>query len=1068
MRARAVCRSFIAAGFSVPTLPHARAARIPGLVMCLAIGGMSLRPATAQAADSTGFEPASFRTPPSTYRAVPFHSLNDLLDPAELDRQLRAFKEGGFGGVFLHTRSGLLTPYLGEAWFTSVAAAVKTSQEIGCDAWFYDEDRWPSGFAGGIVPRQDPAFRARCLVRVTKDTPVIAPDTLLFEDASYRYVCHVAPLGEAWFNGASWVDLINPATVKAFLDSSYAPYVQKFGGQAHAPGIFTDEPQINTGHVTGAVGGVSFSPVVAAAFKARTGRELAPLLPALFAEVGEWRTVRLEYYRTLADCFERSYSKQIGDYCAAHGLTWTGHYNGEESPTANMLGAGNMMLQYRHMQMPGIDALGLGYYAPHNAKVMTSVANQYDQPRRLSELFGVSGQNLNFEDRLWLTAWHTLMGVNFLCPHLAHYSLKGERKRDCPPTISPHQPYWPYNRICEDYSARLCYFATAGRSEAEVCVLHPIESVYIEHASNRSDKYDGAIDTLLTALLRAHRNFDLGDEQILSEIGKVENGRFVIGAMAYRAVVVPPMLTIRPATLMLLERFAAQGGTVLVAGSYPELIDGRANPDAVSRLKAISQLVPAAGCERALNTSTPPVFTLSGTKADSVWTHLRAVRGGHALQLSNTSRRDSRTLTLRLADARAAVALWNPLTGQCLRLQPAADGAYALAFAPTQTWIVTFGEVAQDMRFDGDDAIPGDRREVIKLDGPWQGRRADPNALILDYARFSTDEGATWSEPEPVLAIHDRFALGTPYHGKLLLKYAADIRDLPVSCRLVVEQPEMYFSIKINGQQVSFAGSASYLDASFRSQDITGLLTAGSNEVVLGLDYISAIPTSPDARARCGTEIESVYLTGDFALKAVPADHPLPTTERNQTGLVTKPVHSFKRFSLVAESRAFDGDLVPQGYPFYAGAFQLTRSFDLAALAAGHTYRIAFPASEAVVIQVEVNGRPCPPLVASPWEVDVTAALQPGRNRVRVSVINSLRNLLGPHHHKGGELTAVGPASFRGNHDWPNSEPGEADWYDARRGGHAKLWRDDYYLIPFGLLQPPLLVQLFPTKPTQP
>jgi hypothetical protein len=81
-------------------------------------------------------------------------------------------------------------------------------------------------------------------------------------------------------------------------------------------------------------------------------------------------------------------------------------------------------------------------------------------------------------------------------------------------------------------------------------------------------------------------------------------------------------------------------------------------------------------------------------------------------------------------------------------------------------------------------------------------------------------------------------------------------------------------------------------------------------------------------------------------------------------------------------------------------------------------------------------------------------------------VINSLRNLLGPHHHKGGELTEVAPASFRGNNDWPNSEPGEADWYDARRGGHAKLWRDDTYLIPFGLLQPPLLVQVLPTNST--
>jgi len=120
---------------------------------------------------------------------------------------------------------------------------------------------------------------------------------------------------------------------------------------------------------------------------------------------------------------------------------------------------------------------------------------------------------------------------------------------------------------------------------------------------------------------------------------------------------------------------------------------------------------------------------------------------------------------------------------------------------------------------------------------------------------------------------------------------------------------------------------------------------------------------------------------------------------------------------------------------------------------------LTFPYFEAVILNVTVNGIPCPPLFASPWEVDVTAALKPGKNAVRVSLTNSLRNLMGPHHHKGGEHTAVGPATFRANNAWPNREAGESDWYDARLGGKAKVWRDDYYMIPFGLLQAPVLVQ---------
>ena len=54
---------------------------------------------------------------------------------------------------------------------------------------------------------------------------------------------------------------------------------------------------------------------------------------------------------------------------------------------------------------------------------------------------------------------------------------------------------------------------------------------------------------------------------------------------------------------------------------------------------------------------------------------------------------------------------------------------------------------------------PGLSREVVKLQGPWQGKRVDPNAITLDYARYSKDGGVTWSDPEPVLGIYDRFAL---------------------------------------------------------------------------------------------------------------------------------------------------------------------------------------------------------------------------------------------------------------------------------------------------------------------
>ena len=112
------------------------------------------------------------------------------------------------------------------------------------------------------------------------------------------------------------------------------------------------------------------------------------------------------------------------------------------------------------------------------------------------------------------------------------------------------------------------------------------------------------------------------------------------------------------------------------------------------------------------------------------------------------------------------------------------------------------------------------------------------------------------------------------------------------------------------------------------------------------------------------------------------------------------------------------------------------------------------------MIQVAINGTPCPPLFSSPWEVDVTDLLYPGTNTVSIILTNGLRNLLGPHHHIGGEHTSVGPATFRANDEWPHHlrDTGEPDWYDARRDGRARAWRDDYYLIPFGFLHAPVLL----------
>lgn len=100
-----------------------------------------------------------------------------------------------------------------------------------------------------------------------------------------------------------------------------------------------------------------------------------------------------------------------------------------------------------------------------------------------------------------------------------------------------------------------------------------------------------------------------------------------------------------------------------------------------------------------------------------------------------------------------------------------------------------------------------------------------------------------------MLAFSDRAAQSQPYNGPLLVRYPFRAEALPRNCSLVLEQPEMYASIRVNGRELRFGqgeetpgkntGTTSkktpgdvsdgepagfYLDRAFRTAEITPLL----------------------------------------------------------------------------------------------------------------------------------------------------------------------------------------------------------------------------------------------------
>jgi len=72
----------------------------------------------------------------------------------------------------------LRTPYLGQAWLACVRACVEAAREQGMGAWLYDEDKWPSGFAGGLSVAQHPDFRAQWLVCKVDNRPALLAERI--------------------------------------------------------------------------------------------------------------------------------------------------------------------------------------------------------------------------------------------------------------------------------------------------------------------------------------------------------------------------------------------------------------------------------------------------------------------------------------------------------------------------------------------------------------------------------------------------------------------------------------------------------------------------------------------------------------------------------------------------------------------------------------------------------------------------------------------------------------------------------------------------------------------------
>jgi hypothetical protein len=74
------------------------------------------------------------------------------------------------------------------------------------------------------------------------------------------------------------------------------------------------------------------------------GYNLIHVISSLFDTIPGYEKVRLDNFRAVSRQLKESFSKQIGDFCAANRMIFSGHYNGEEGLATVRNNVGNLMM----------------------------------------------------------------------------------------------------------------------------------------------------------------------------------------------------------------------------------------------------------------------------------------------------------------------------------------------------------------------------------------------------------------------------------------------------------------------------------------------------------------------------------------------------------------------------------------------------------------------------------------------------------------------------------------------------------------------------------------------------
>ena len=971
------------------------------------------------------------------FKNTAFWSWNGVIQEQEAIAQLADLKKQGYGGAFIHARAGLGIPYMGPEWFRIYDGCVKWAAENAFDIWIYDENGWPSGFGGGKVNGLGPEYQIKRIV--TSPTP-------LTDEKYMPLTAYNGAYGELYLyyiTDKNYVDLLNPNVTSEFIACVHEVYYQRYQSYFSTviKGVFMDEPQLAVSY--------PWSPELEKYYQKEYGSSLQEQLWKLFLDNPERKILLQRYYRMIAQRFTEAFVRPLALWCEGHGVMLTGHFAEEDGLCVQYRANGGVMANYYEMQQPGIDFLGRRLCSPVLCKQLSSVKHQFGKETVISESFGCTGWSTTFAQMLWLWGYQAGFGINKACLHLSAYSIKGIRKRDYPAFFSYQEPWWEIFGSVSEKMEQINQFVSQGTPVADIALLCPIESLYgLQYDDAEAKNISAQFRNTVQMLTQMHYGFDLADERLLEQFGKVEEGRLILGQAVYTHLIVPECICLRPQVLELIQCFTAQGGKVLYINRYPQQIgEQTVQPShkelfaqgylCANRAGLLEKYFNAVGYFRHVR-----ITDGSGIReSENLLIHVSRGKDCLYIFVQNCSQTNSVCADLRVHGLGQFLEDDRILAGIC----GGESSCTKLRLAPMQHRCIVFHQGAQCVAAEEHKLI---QQTLLKAENACL---LHPNAFNVDKAYFCVGDYTSGLIDTALLQDEIvKYCGAKDGDSRVTVVYPFQIEGVLEQLNVCVEIDGTE-EIALNGHSIRERfGTAYYVDKSILVADVTDLQHSGQNE--LTVVYIIAEKKTYENTLdgfeternifSYKSEAESIYLTGRFSVVATGRLQQETCLRIEQAAFCLKP---FQEPNLCQE-------LTEQGLWFYRGNVQYSY---WAFCREEYTYRLRFENLHATAVKVSTE-RGEVVLTNPAVGADITRLLQAGENCLCVTLYGSNRNLLGPFHHRSGEPLFVGNSTFRGIKGFEDSI--------LYRHYDRKTYDEAYHFIRFGIGDP--MLETYEIMPT--